>query len=96
MAECVDREALRNALYDADAITMKGLEILNRFPATEVEAIHDGHWIPRHSGLSENWVDCSECGTVGSPFWRRCPVCEAKMRFGQQFGPGQPEGGSRR
>lgn len=35
-----------------------------------------GHWIPRHGG---EWVDCSECGTMGSPHWKRCPVCEAKM-----------------
>ena len=45
----------------------------------EVERVHYGHWVPRHSGLTENWVDCSECGTVGSPHWKRCPVCEAKM-----------------
>ena len=48
----------------------------------EVERVHYAYWIPRHSGLSENWVDCSECGTVGSPFWKRCPVCEAKMKGG--------------
>ena len=35
-----------------------------------------GYWIPRHGG---EWVDCSECGTVGSPHWKRCPVCEAKI-----------------
>ena len=22
---------------------------------------------------------CSECMTCGLPFWKRCPVCEAKM-----------------
>lgn len=33
-----------------------------------------GRWINRGE-----WVDCSECGTVGSPQWKRCPVCEAKM-----------------
>ena len=33
-----------------------------------------GYWIARNG-----WVDCSECGTVGSPHWKRCPVCEAKM-----------------
>ena len=45
----------------------------------EASAVKHGRWITRHSGLTENWVDCSECGTVGSPHWKRCPVCEAKM-----------------
>lgn len=37
-----------------------------------------GRWIMHNSG-SNNWVECSECNTVGSPFWKCCPVCEAKM-----------------
>lgn len=36
MAEYIDREATRNALYEADAITMKGVEIINNFPAADV------------------------------------------------------------
>lgn len=36
MTEYIDREALRNALYEADAITMKGVEIINNFPAVDV------------------------------------------------------------
>ena len=37
-----------------------------------------GRWIVHHEG-GNNWCECSECNTVGSPFWKRCPVCEAKM-----------------
>lgn len=37
-----------------------------------------GRWIQRNKGQN-NWVECSECNTVGSPFWKCCPVCEAKM-----------------
>ena len=33
MAEYVDRFALRDALYDADAITMRGVKIINQFPS---------------------------------------------------------------
>ena len=29
MAEYIEREALRDALYDADAITMNGVKIIN-------------------------------------------------------------------
>ena len=44
MAEHVDRFALRDALYDADAITMRGVKIINQFP-TAVDAV-PGRWIP--------------------------------------------------
>lgn len=37
MDEYVDRFALRDALYDADAITMRGVKIINQFP--EVDAV---------------------------------------------------------
>jgi len=46
---------------------------LRRF-AIEAEPVRHGRWIDRGE-----WVDCSECSTVGSPHWKRCPVCEAKM-----------------
>ena len=36
MAEYIDRTALRDALYEADGITMNGLKILNQFPSADV------------------------------------------------------------
>ena len=45
MAEYINREAVRNELYDADAITMRGVAILNNFPSADaVEVVH-GKWI---------------------------------------------------
>lgn len=35
-------------------------------------------WLPQIL-LGERVWDCSECKTIGSPLWKRCPVCEAKM-----------------
>lgn len=49
--------------------------------APAVEAVH-GRWIARNKGQN-NWVMCSVCNTVGSPFWKCCPVCEAKMDLPQ-------------
>lgn len=37
-----------------------------------------GQWIPYTAYGVKSW-SCSECKTMGSPNWRRCPVCEAKM-----------------
>ena len=42
-----------------------------------VEVVH-GRWITHNKGQN-NWCECSECNTIGSPFWKYCPVCEAKM-----------------
>lgn len=49
MAEYIEREALRNALYEADAITMEGVKILNQFPASDVEQA----WISVNERLPE-------------------------------------------
>lgn len=42
MADYIKREALRDALYDADAITMNGVKILNQFPSSDVEPVRRG------------------------------------------------------
>ena len=33
MADLIDRKELRDALYEADAVTMQGIKIINQFPA---------------------------------------------------------------
>ena len=83
MAEYIDREAIRNRLYDADAITMNGVAMLNNFPAADVEEVKHGHWIEQTAPRWKTWY-CSECKTLGSPHWKRCPVCEAKMDGGKE------------
>ena len=81
MAEYIERKALRDALYDADAITMSGVKILNQFPSADVAPVRHGRWVPQVVLGQKAW-DCSECKTLGSPQWRWCPVCGAKMDGG--------------
>ena len=33
MADLIDRKELRDALYEADAVTMQGVKIINQFPS---------------------------------------------------------------
>ena len=33
MADLIDRKELRDALYEADAVTIQGVKIINQFPA---------------------------------------------------------------
>ena len=42
MAEYIERKALRDALYDAGAITMSGVKILNQFPSADVAPVRHG------------------------------------------------------
>lgn len=47
------------------------------------DAVKHGRWVHMFNAKNlNNWVECSECKTVGSPFWKRCPVCEARMDSG--------------
>lgn len=55
--------------------------LVEKAETLEYAPVKPGRWLPRH-GRGNNWVECSECQTVGSPFWKCCPVCEAKMEVG--------------
>ena len=51
---------------------------VNNAPTVEAEPVVHGHWVKYNFLGHEQWA-CSECQTLGSPQWKRCPVCEAKM-----------------
>ena len=82
MDEYIKREALRDALYDADAITMNGVKILNQFPSSDVEPVRHGQWEPGNP-------ICPVCGEnkfkdLDADIWcdwlpDYCPNCGAKM-----------------
>ena len=44
----------------------------------DVSPVRHGRWLPQVV-LGEKAWDCSECKTLGSPHWKWCPVCGAKM-----------------
>ena len=81
MAEYIDKEALRDALYDADAITMNGVKILNQFPVADVEPVKHGRW-ETNSDRPDSLI-CSIC-KCGFDMWKHdshnyCPNCGARM-----------------
>ena len=63
MDKYVDRFALRDALYDADAITMQGIKIINQFP-TAVDAM-PGRWIPVTERMPEPFQPVIVCHENG-------------------------------
>ena len=62
---------------DADVVIsdIKGMK------AADVAPVRHGRWLPQVVLGQKAW-DCSECKTLGSPHWKWCPVCGAKMDGG--------------
>ena len=87
MDDYIEREALRDALYDADAITMNGVKILNQFPSSDVAPVKHGRWImgTGENGLQERYRECSRCREIVKyeyTFYgvhNFCNYCGAKM-----------------
>ena len=69
MYEYIERKAIRDALYDADAITMSGVNILNQFPVADVAPVRHGRWIEHEETQEDAYRHhkCSECN-VNAPF----------------------------
>ena len=83
MAEYIEREnaiawfmpyAHAGESIDADVVIadIKGMK------AADVAPVRHGRWLPQVVLGQKAW-DCSECKTLGSPHWKWCPVCGARM-----------------
>ena len=84
MDEYIEREAIRDALYDADAITMSGVKILNQFPAADVAPVRHGRWMNANSRPKTYWRRCTACGGLAyfcgiGCSYKYCPNCGARM-----------------
>lgn len=58
MDKYIKRQEIRDALYDADAITIEGVKILNQFPAADVEPVRHGR-CPICNGEKPMLQDCN-------------------------------------
>ena len=87
MTEYIERKALRDTLYDADAITMSGVKILNQFPGADVAPVRHGRWVSVPHKLARV---CSVCNRdepykfadIDTNVYDYCPNCGAKMDGG--------------
>ena len=87
MTEYIERKAIRDALYDADAITMSGVKILNQFPVADVAPVRHGRWVSVPHKLARV---CSVCNRdepykfadIDADVYDYCPSCGAKMDGG--------------
>ena len=90
MARYIDAEKLCKGLREMASVqypdkqnTILGvISTIENTPTADVEEVRHGEWrIKKLCG--ESICECSECKTLGSPMWKRCPVCEAKMDGGK-------------
>lgn len=70
----VEKGELIAALYDADAITMDGVRIINQFPAADVAPVRRGRWIleAHKERVNFRWnvtAECSECCDEIKEIW---------------------------
>lgn len=74
MVEYINKEAVRDALYEADAILMSGLKILNQFPAADVAPVRHGRWLLEANKEKVNFrwnvtAECSNCCDEKKEIW---------------------------
>ena len=48
-------------------------------PAVDAEVVRHSMWLEHLGAQNTRYWTCLNCDTMGSPRWKRCPVCEAKM-----------------
>lgn len=84
MAEYIEREAVRDALYDADAITMKGIAIINSFPAADVvEVVRYQEAIRALNGaLIVDNRRCFDGENFPCGYRQWCEMCDANEEYG--------------
>ena len=86
MARYIDADLLiKNIakIEDLRTLSTKTIgEAISNTPTADVEEVKHGTWLPQIVNGIKSW-DCSECKTLGSPHWKRCPICEAKMDGGK-------------
>lgn len=84
-------EDLIESLRDDPSINGTNFRKLKQHIEEVPDAVKHGHWIVHCSvggrqSLARTYVECSECHVCGSPQWKVCPVCEAKMDGGAEDG----------
>lgn len=70
-----------NQQREAIEIAQDDIQFVDLMPS-DLEIVKHGRWIEQTISGEQTWC-CSECKTLGSPHWKRCPVCEAKMNGGK-------------
>ena len=85
MADYIDRKTLRDALYEQDAITMRGVAIINSFPAADVAPMRHGRLLNAvPAQYYGEFAECSVCGWFNVSNAKYCNGCGARPDGGAE------------
>ena len=73
----IDADAVRDALYDADAITMKGVAIINQFPTIEAKPVVHGRW----ENVNETSLYVPDMKYTVTHTAETCSACKVRIGF---------------
>lgn len=57
------------------------INALKDVPSVDAEPVEYSMWQEHLAAQNTRYWTCLNCDTIGSPRWKRCPVCEAKMHM---------------
>ena len=82
----IERETLKDALYEEDAITMKGIAIINQFPAADVAPVVHGRWKYYRKQNKAVCTNCSFERELDADFGAAiaCPNCGCRIDGGEK------------
>ena len=84
MDDLVYRKELRDALYEADAVTMQGVKIINQFPAVNaVPVVRCRDCIGRSTWYNDAEYGCAICGMSGMYPKNEDGYCSYGLRKGR-------------
>lgn len=85
MDDYIKREALRDALYDADAITMNGVKIINQFPAADVDdVVRCRDCLGKSTWINDPKYGCTVCNMSGMYPKNENGYCSYAIRKGDK------------
>ena len=69
------------ARYQNFMIEVYSIDDVRNAPTMEIsgEPATRSRWVKQAGMQKTYWYECANCKTIGSPRWKRCPVCEARM-----------------
>jgi rubrerythrin len=71
-----------NRAYPEDCgneVAEKLVKLIEQAPAVDAEPVEYSMWLEHAGSQNTRYWTCLKCDTLGSPRWKRCPICEAKM-----------------
>lgn len=72
-------DGLSDEIKEPDLLVDEMIKRTQDAPTVNAEPVTCSRWLKHAGAQNTTYWTCLNCDTLGSPRWKRCPVCEAKM-----------------